>query len=205
VGGELALFAQALADLEASAGYAPKVLAVTGTNGKTTVTALTGHLVGWAGKSVAVAGNIGPTLLDTLAASAGRRCPAEVLGAGAVQLPARHARARLRADAATVLNLTPGPPGLARQHAGLCAGQVAHLWRHGLMVLNRDDPQVMAMVRMRGRHRIAAPARVRRPASRRSARCACAALALDVPQQPGDFGLEDSAGMAWLVRRAGSR
>ena len=49
-------------------GYAPAVLAITGTNGKTTVTSLTGILVERAGKSVAVAGNIGPTLLDTLAA-----------------------------------------------------------------------------------------------------------------------------------------
>jgi UDP-N-acetylmuramoylalanine--D-glutamate ligase len=42
-------------------------LAITGTNGKTTVTSLTGQLVARAGKTVAVAGNIGPTLLDTLA------------------------------------------------------------------------------------------------------------------------------------------
>jgi UDP-N-acetylmuramoylalanine--D-glutamate ligase len=66
VGGELALFAQALAELRSTRGYAPKVLAITGTNGKTTVTALTGLLVERAGKRVAVAGNIGPTLLDTL-------------------------------------------------------------------------------------------------------------------------------------------
>ena len=43
--GELELFAQALAELDASGGYRPKVLAVTGTNGKTTVTALAGQLV----------------------------------------------------------------------------------------------------------------------------------------------------------------
>jgi UDP-N-acetylmuramoylalanine--D-glutamate ligase len=42
------------------------VLAITGTNGKTTVTSLTGQLVARAGKTVKVAGNIGPTLLDTL-------------------------------------------------------------------------------------------------------------------------------------------
>ena len=67
--GELDLFARALADLKAAHGYAPQVLAITGTNGKTTVTALTGLLVERAGKRVAVAGNIGPTLLDTLAAA----------------------------------------------------------------------------------------------------------------------------------------
>lgn len=66
-GNELSLFAQALADLKANRGYTPKVIGVTGTNGKTTVTSLTGQLVQRAGKSVAVAGNIGPTLLDTLA------------------------------------------------------------------------------------------------------------------------------------------
>ncbi len=53
------------------------MLAVTGTNGKTTVTALAGQLVERAGKTVAVAGNIGPTLLDTLGAedSMRARCP----------------------------------------------------------------------------------------------------------------------------------
>jgi UDP-N-acetylmuramoylalanine--D-glutamate ligase len=66
VGTELTLFAQALSDLQTSMAYHPKVLAITGTNGKTTVTSLTGQLLERAGKRVAVAGNIGPTLLDTL-------------------------------------------------------------------------------------------------------------------------------------------
>ncbi|BDU57452.1 hypothetical protein LMORI2_04340 [Limnohabitans sp. MORI2] len=66
VGTELTLFAQALSDLQESMAYHPKVLAITGTNGKTTVTSLTGQLLERAGKRVAVAGNIGPTLLDTL-------------------------------------------------------------------------------------------------------------------------------------------
>ncbi|MBC7703085.1 MAG: UDP-N-acetylmuramoyl-L-alanine--D-glutamate ligase, partial [Rhodoferax sp.] len=38
MGGELSLFAQALEDLRQSQAYQPRVLAVTGTNGKTTVT-----------------------------------------------------------------------------------------------------------------------------------------------------------------------
>jgi UDP-N-acetylmuramoylalanine--D-glutamate ligase len=64
--GELDLFARALADLKASRGYAPKLLAITGTNGKTTTTALTAMLVARTGTRVATAGNIGPTMLDTL-------------------------------------------------------------------------------------------------------------------------------------------
>jgi len=64
--GELSLFASALADLKVDMGYAPKVLAITGTNGKTTTTSLTAKLVERAGLRVGLAGNIGPTLLDTL-------------------------------------------------------------------------------------------------------------------------------------------
>ncbi|HEY0817397.1 MAG TPA: UDP-N-acetylmuramoyl-L-alanine--D-glutamate ligase [Rhizobacter sp.] len=67
VQGELDLFARALADLKAERGYAPKVIAITGTNGKTTTTSMTGQLVERTGKRVAVAGNIGPTMLQTLA------------------------------------------------------------------------------------------------------------------------------------------
>ncbi|MDO4593421.1 MAG: Mur ligase family protein, partial [Comamonadaceae bacterium] len=66
VGSELDLFAAALQGLATAHGYQPKVLAITGTNGKTTVTSLTSKLLEHAGFSVGVAGNIGPTLLDTL-------------------------------------------------------------------------------------------------------------------------------------------
>jgi UDP-N-acetylmuramoylalanine--D-glutamate ligase len=57
--GELGLFSKALAELAVARNYQPQVLAVTGTNGKTTVTSLTGQLISRAGKTVAVAGNIG--------------------------------------------------------------------------------------------------------------------------------------------------
>ena len=67
VQGELGLFAQALADLKLSHHYAPAVLAITGTNGKTTTTCMTALLVERAGKRVVMAGNIGPSMLTTLA------------------------------------------------------------------------------------------------------------------------------------------
>ena len=66
VRGELSLFASALADLKAEMGYAPKVVAITGTNGKTTTTSLTAKLMERAALRVGLAGNIGPSLLDTL-------------------------------------------------------------------------------------------------------------------------------------------
>jgi len=67
VQGELDLFARALADLKAERGYAPGVIAITGTNGKTTTTAMASQLIARTGRRVATAGNIGPTMLQTLA------------------------------------------------------------------------------------------------------------------------------------------
>lgn len=64
--GELEFFSKALEALKAYENYQPKVLAITGTNGKTTTTALTGVICQRAGKDVAVAGNISPSLLDKL-------------------------------------------------------------------------------------------------------------------------------------------
>ena len=103
--GEIELFAQALAALREERGYAPRVLAVTGTNGKTTVTSLTGMLAERAGLSVQVAGNISPAALDMLR----QRLDADdlpqlwVLELSSFQL---HATRSLHPDAATVLNVT---------------------------------------------------------------------------------------------------
>src|SRR5690606_20718763 len=63
--GEIELFARALADLRPQ-GYAPALVAVTGTNGKTTVTAMMRHLAAAAGRRVRAAGNISPAALASL-------------------------------------------------------------------------------------------------------------------------------------------
>ena len=60
------LFTHALSHLSAERDYHPHIVAITGTNGKTTVTTLTSLLLKSAGMHVAMAGNIGPSLLDTL-------------------------------------------------------------------------------------------------------------------------------------------
>lgn len=64
--GEIELFAQALAALKIEKSYTPKVIAITGTNGKTTVTSLVGLLCQRAGLRTRVAGNISPAVLDVL-------------------------------------------------------------------------------------------------------------------------------------------
>src|SRR3970040_1369627 len=58
VAGYVELFAQALKAL-----IPPKVLAVTGTNGKSTVTAMTGEICRAAGRETVVAGHIGTPVL----------------------------------------------------------------------------------------------------------------------------------------------
>ena len=68
--GDVELFAQALQSLDTrhSTLDIPKVLAVTGSNGKSTVTAMAGAMCRAAGQETVVAGNIGVPVLDALAA-----------------------------------------------------------------------------------------------------------------------------------------
>ncbi len=103
--GELGLFVEALAALKADSGYAPRLLAITGTNGKTTTTALTALLVERAGRSVVAAGNIGPTLLDSLGRALDDAALPEVwvMELSSFQLDGV---AGFEPDAATVLNIT---------------------------------------------------------------------------------------------------
>jgi UDP-N-acetylmuramoylalanine--D-glutamate ligase len=194
VGGELSLFAQALKDLAASpvptpnALYAPKVLAITGTNGKTTVTSLTGHLVRWAGKSVAVAGNIGPTLLDTLAQALAEQALPDVwvleLSSFQLDLPSG-----LEPTAAVVLNISQDHLDWHGSMAAYAKAKANIFGATGLMVLNREDAAVLAMRPAPIR------AKLQRPVEREYL-----SFGTDMPQRPGDFGLEEMNGMVWLVR-----
>lgn len=103
LGNELTLFNHALRELKNSQDYAPYVLGITGTNGKTTVTSLAGQLVERAGKTVAVAGNIGPTLLDTLTERLNDLPEVWVLELSSFQLDEVN---DFEPTAATVLNVT---------------------------------------------------------------------------------------------------
>jgi UDP-N-acetylmuramoylalanine--D-glutamate ligase len=267
-GGELSLFAAGLQDLKARFGYAPQVLAITGTNGKTTVTSLTGQLVARAGKTVKVAGNIGPTLLDTLSEAMAQaqakveqqeaeRAAAEMENAdGAIEQPsvtavqnadistqsqdeswneAVHSDANVDHEyeeteaelllpvppaeqnpmaqalpqvwvlelssfqldssegfeptAATVLNISQDHLDWHGSMAAYASAKARIFGAQALMVLNREDAQVMAMR--------PEPVRVKlqKPVER-----VCVLFGGDMPQRPGDFGIEVTHGMTWLVR-----
>ena len=187
-GGELSLYSAALQALRTARAYAPAVLAITGTNGKTTVTSLTGQLVAHADKTVAVAGNIGPTLLDTLAAhlDANTLPQVWVLELSSFQLDAASG---FEPTAAVVLNVTQDHLDWHGSMAAYAGAKSRIFGEHGLMVLNRDDAAVMAM--------LPAPLRVKlqRPQER-----AHITFGSDMPKRPGDFGLEEVNGMVWLVR-----
>ncbi|WP_460488259.1 UDP-N-acetylmuramoyl-L-alanine--D-glutamate ligase [Curvibacter fontanus] len=188
VGGELDLFARALRDLRAERAYAPKVLAITGTNGKTTVTSLTGQLVAHAEKTVAVAGNIGPNLLDVLARhiDAGTLPEVWVLELSSFQLDGTQG---FEPTAAVVLNLTQDHLDWHGSMASYGAAKARIFGSQGLLVLNRDDAAVMAM--------LPEPVRVKlqKPQWREYL-----SFGAEMPQRPGDYGIEMVNGMAWLVR-----
>ena len=269
-GGELTLFAAGLQDLQARFAYAPQVLAITGTNGKTTVTSLTGQLVARAGKTVKVAGNIGPTLLDTLSqaiAQAEQEAPVleqqereaeeaeaarlaeqaaqavqaetvaevempeteastisgdevvdpaaqhneeETQTAAVLQAPTRlPAMARVlpqvwvlelssfqldssegfEPTAATVLNVTQDHLDWHGSMKAYADAKARIFGQQALMVLNREDAAVMAM--------LPEPIRVKlqKPVVR-----AHVTFGSDMPQRPGDWGIENVNGMTWLVR-----
>ncbi|MGL6108880.1 MAG: Mur ligase family protein, partial [Rubrivivax sp.] len=151
VQGELDLFVQALAELKAQQGYAPQLLAITGTNGKTTTTALTAQLVERAGRRVVAAGNIGPTLLDTLARALDAAAAPEptplpevwVMELSSFQLDGV---SDFEPDAATVLNLSQDHLDWHGTMPAYAQAKARIFGRQALMVINRDDPQVRAMV-----------------------------------------------------------
>ena len=222
VAGELQLFSQALTDLRATRNYVPKVLAVTGTNGKTTVTSLTAQLVARAGKTVAMAGNVGPTLLDTLTAQLDADALPEVwvLELSSFQLDAASG---FEPSVAALLNITQdhldwhgSMPAYSRAKAGIFGQQA-------LLVLNRDDPVVMELLSPAGppqgakapsggsaAHAMASPG-MSGSEERRGARPVKGKLqkpqyrsfvtfGANRPARPGDFGIEEINGMHWLVR-----
>lgn len=190
-GGELSLYSLALRTLKAAQGYAPAVLAITGTNGKTTVTSLTRQLVERAGQSVAVAGNIGPTLLDTLSAhlDAGTLPEVWVLELSSFQLDGIDGAGDFEPTAAVVLNVTQDHLDWHGSFAAYAGAKARIFGSTALMLLNREDAGVMAM--------LPEPVRVKlqKPQQR-----TYTTFGADLPQRPGDFGIETVNGMVWLVR-----
>lgn len=177
--GEIELFAQALRMLAQTRSYTPVVLAITGTNGKTTVTALTAALVNAAGRKALAAGNIGPAALEALLeALDGDTLPEVwVLELSSFQLETLHT---LRTDAAAVLNVSEDH---LDWHGGMdaYAAAKARIFKGSrTAIVNRSDARVLTM----------APSLDALDVH---------SFGLDAPVLAGDLGIESSHGMGWLA------
>ncbi len=121
-----------------------RIIAITGSNGKTTTTALAAHLLNGAGVPAIACGNISPSALDALMDAQDARALPQVwvLELSSFQLETTH---HLNADAATVLNLSEDH--LDRYDGSLAnyAAAKSRIFQgRGAMVLNRDDDWSMA-------------------------------------------------------------
>ena len=169
--GDVEVFARALPRSQ-------KLIAVTGSNGKTTVSALTGHLLGAAGLRVAVVGNIGEPVLDTLAAhEADEPWPdVFVVELSSFQLETTKS---LTPTVATVLNVTENH---LDRYAGIgdyAAAKARVFSAGGEQVLNRDDQRSLGM-RLPGR--------------------IVQTFGTGIPQAEDEWGMVTSHGASWLAR-----
>jgi UDP-N-acetylmuramoylalanine--D-glutamate ligase len=142
--GDVELFARAIAANSAHAATAAKVIAITGSNGKSTVTSWVGHLCAAVGLDVVVAGNIGLPVLDALEnrETLGKAPDVWVLELSSFQL---ETTSSLRPDAATVLNISQDHMDRYAGLADYAAAKARIFAGTGVQVLNRDDAAVMAM------------------------------------------------------------
>jgi len=143
--GDVELFARAIAALNAEREHPMRMIAITGSNGKSTVTAMCGDMCRMAGLTTCVAGNIGLPVLDALVDIEQGRAPAPqvwVLELSSFQLETTKS---LNADAATVLNVTEDHMDRYADMDTYAAAKARIFAGDGVQVLNRDDARSLAM------------------------------------------------------------
>lgn len=172
--GDVELFAESL-----PAVNRPKVIAITGSNGKTTVTSMVGAMCRAAGMDTEVAGNISPAVLDALLQREGRQPDVWVLELSSFQL---ETTSTLAADAATVLNVSEDHMDRYPDVDSYAAAKARIFMGCQTRVLNRDDAHSNAMVQ---------------------AGSACVKFGIRQPQRNGDWSVRHEGDETWLVQ--GSR
>ncbi len=160
----------------------PKIIAITGANGKTTVTSMVGAMCRAAGLDTEVAGNISPAVLDVLVNRQERHPDVWVLELSSFQL---ETTSTLSADAATVLNISEDHLDRYADMGEYIAAK-ARIFRSngqgGVQVLNRDDASSAGMALI-GRMQIT--------------------FGLNTPPAADDdWGIERENGDVWLVQGA---
>ncbi len=158
-------------ELFARAAQAP-IVAITGSNGKSTVTTLVGEMARASGLRTAVGGNLGEPALDLL----DPRVELYVLEVSSFQLETTWS---LRPRVATVLNISADHMDRYPSLEAYAATKASLLRGAEVALLNRDDPRVAAMAGLGGRD---------------------IGFSLGVPRSAADYGLLEREGATWLAR-----
>ena len=169
--GDVELFAQSLPQKNR-----PKIIAITGSNGKTTVTSMVAHLCRAAGKDAVAAGNISPAVLDAVLQRGVKQPGVWVLELSSFQLESTF---NLNADAATMLNISEDH---LDRYAGMdeyAAAKARIFTGCGVQVLNRDDVCSMDMAQKTGE---------------------AITFGLNKPETENDFGITRAAEEVWLMQ-----
>jgi len=164
---------EVIGDIELFARHArAPVIAITGSNGKSTVTTLVGEMGKRAGRDTAVGGNLGTPALDLL------RNPEPdlyVLELSSFQLETTHS---LAPASATVLNISPDHMDRYASVGDYAAAKQRIFAQAKVKVVNQDDTAVMAMV---------------------SGNSGVVGFSLDLPSE-GGFGILPVGGERWLAQ-----
>ena len=119
-----------------------KIIGITGTNGKSTTTTLTGHLLQEGGLDATSCGNLGTPLIEMVAGDSESRT--YVVELSSFQLEGIET---FRPDVAVLLNVAPDHQDRYPDHAAYRAakGRIFENQRaNDVSVLNRDDPETIA-------------------------------------------------------------
>jgi UDP-N-acetylmuramoylalanine--D-glutamate ligase len=175
VAGDVELFALALAHNPSP--ITPHLIAITGSNGKSTDTEMTGAMSRAAGLKTTVAGNIGLPVLDALIEAEQHGMPdVFVLELSSFQLETTYS---LAASAATVLNISEDHLDryTGMEHYSAAKTRVFH--GSGIQILNREDARTMSM---------ALPGRT------------IETIGMDAPANECDWGILKQDDQQWLAQ-----
>ena len=176
--GEIELFARELANLKKAEGYCPKIIGITGTNGKTTTTMLSTAIVQESGVSAVAAGNVGPNALAELDAhhKAGTLPEVWVLELSSFQLETTFS---LHCDSAALLNITEDHIDWHGSLEKYAQAKRKIFGKDTVRVLNRMDPKSLAC-------------------ADGVSHALVHTFGEDAPRVIGDFGLSEVGALVWL-------
>ncbi len=177
--GEIELFARALKQLNIAQNYSPRVIGITGTNGKTTVTAWVRLMLQTAGIHARVAGNISPAALHALMEAMDQHELPDVwvLELSSFQL---ETTSTLSMQAAAVLNVTQDHLDWHGDMESYAHAKARIFTMSDICLVNRDDARVMAMIENINALNVRSFGR-------------------DQPMLSGDVGMETSHDVHWFV------